>query len=186
MKQIVLSLALLAIFSGCGEKQEAEDKKKSTVAATAKGIEVVKNENAFKTKIGVSRDDNLSKSYYLGYTEPKNTPDTGRVRTSIDANLHVRSPYQQIQIGLMVDKLSKEFIIRCSACHNDYGNGIIGPSLLDKDAAFIAKKIALFKTDENANVLMSALVKQMDDETIMRLANEIETFNKNLKKLRGN
>ncbi len=185
MKQIVLSLALLAIFSGCGEKREAEDKKHNVIAATAKGIEVVKNEHAFKTKIGVTRDDNLSKSYYLGYTEPKNTPDSARVRTSIDANLHVRSPYDNIQIGLMVDKLSKEFIVKCSACHNDYGNGIIGPSLLDKDAAFIAKKIALFQTDEDANVLMTALVKQMDDETIMRLANEIETFNKNLKQLRG-
>ncbi|MEA3521995.1 MAG: hypothetical protein U9R50_03395 [Campylobacterota bacterium] len=185
MKQIVLSLALIAIFSGCGEKQE-EQKGEKVVAATAKGIEVVKNEDAYKDKIGVKRDDNLSKSYYLGYTEPRNTPDTGRARTNIDANLHVRSPYEQVQIELMVDKLSKEFIVKCSACHNDYGNGIIGPSLLDKDAAFIAKRIALFKTDKDANILMTALVKQLDDETIMRLANEIETFNKKLKQLRGN
>ena len=185
MKHIILSLAFIAIFVACGEKQKDEEKKDTVVAATAKGIEVIKNDDAFKEKIGVSRDDNLSKSYYLGYTEPKNSPDSARVRTNLDANLHVRSPYEQVQVNLLVDKLSKEFIVRCSACHNDYGNGIIGPSLLGKDAAFIAKKIALFKTDKTANVLMSALVQNLDDETIMRLANEIETFNKKLKQMQG-
>ncbi|RLA73028.1 MAG: hypothetical protein DRG24_01310 [Epsilonproteobacteria bacterium] len=186
MKQFTFALIVLAIFVGCGEKQEEQEKKEMTAPATAKGIEVSQNADAYKEKVGVKRDDNLSKSYYLGYTEPKNTPDSGRVRTSIDANLHVRSPYEQVKIGLMVDKLSKEFIVKCSACHNDYANGIIGPSLLDRDAAFIAKKIALFKTDKDANILMNALVKQMDDDEILKLANEIETFNKKIKEMRGN
>jgi cytochrome c553 len=185
MRYIALSLVLISIFIGCGEKQENREKKQEITPATVMGIEVVKNSDAYKNKIGVKRDTNLSKSYYLGYTEPKNTPDSARVRTSIDANLHVRSPYEKIQIGLIVDKLSKDFIVRCSACHNDYANGIIGPSLLGKDAAFIAKKIALFKTDKNANVLMSALVKQMSDEEILKLAKEIESFNKKIKELRS-
>ncbi len=185
MKIITLSLLLLVFLIGCGEKESNKDKKQEIVPATVMGIEIVKNDNAFKNKIGVKKDDNLSKSYYLSYTEPKNTPDSGRVRTNIDANLHVRSPYEKIQIGLIVDKLSKNFIVKCSACHNDYANGIIGPSLLGKDVNFIAKKIALFKTDEKANVLMSALVKQMDEEEILKLALEIETFNKKIKELRG-
>jgi len=186
MRHLALGLIVLAIFAGCGEKQEEQEKKEMTAPATVKGIEVTKNVDAFKEKVGVKRDDNLSKSYYLAYTEPKNTPDSGRVRTSIDANLHVRSPYEQVKIGLMVDKLSKEFIVKCSACHNDYANGIIGPSLLDRNATYIAKKIALFKTDKDANILMNALVKQMDDDEILKLANEIETFNKKIKEMRGN
>ncbi len=186
MRQFAFALVVFALFAGCGEKQDKEEQKQVSVPATAKGIEVSQNVDAYEEKVGVKRDDNLSKSYYLGYTEPKNTPDSGRVRTSIDANLHVRSPYEQVKIGLIVDKLSKEFIVKCSACHNDYANGIIGPSLLDKDAKYIAKKIALFKTDKDANVLMNALVKQMSDEQILRLANEIETFNKKIKEMRGN
>ena len=186
MKHFALGLIVLVLFAGCGEKEEEQAQKEATAPATATGIEVTQNEDAFKQKVGVKKDDNLSKSYYLAYTEPKNTPDTGRARTNIDANLHVRSPYEQVKIGLMVDKLSKEFIVKCSACHNDYANGIIGPSLLEKDAKFIAEKIALFKTDKDANVLMNALVKQMSDEQILRLANEIETFNKKIKEMRGN
>ncbi len=185
MRYITLLLVVLSLFVGCGEKKETKDKRAGAVTATAKSIEVVKNDDAFKDKIGVKREDNLSKSYYLGYTEPKNTPDSARVRTSMDANLHVRSPYEKIKIGMIVDKLSKDFIVKCSACHNDYANGIIGPSLLGKDASFIAKKIALFKTDKNANILMSALVKQMDDAEILKLANEIEAFNKKIKEVQG-
>jgi cytochrome c553 len=185
MNRIALALVAVTLFVGCGEKQEKKEQTKEVVVATAKGIEVTKNEDAFKDKIGVKIDDNLSKSYYLGYTEPKNTPDSSRVRTSIDANLHVRSPYESVEIGLLVNKLSKEFILKCSACHNDYANGIIGPSLLDKDADFISKKIAIFKRDKDANILMNALVKQMSDEQIMRLAKEIEAFNTKIKQLRG-
>jgi cytochrome c553 len=103
----------------------------------------------------------------------------------MDANLRVRSPYEEVEIGLLVHKLSKEFIVKCSACHNDYANGIIGPSLLNKDADFIAGTIAKFKTGEKENVLMTALVRQMSDEEILKLANEIAAFNEEIAQLRG-
>ena len=80
--------------------------------------------------------------------------------------------------------MSKEFIVKCSACHNDYANGIIGPSLLDKDATFIFNQIKKFKEDKNANVLMSDLVKQMSDENIQKLADEIFAFNKEIKEMK--
>jgi cytochrome c553 len=104
--------------------------------------------------------------------------------TKMDANLRVRSPYEQVEIELLVHKLSKEFIVKCSACHNDYANGIIGPSLLDKDAEFIAGTIAKYKSGQKENVLMQALVKQMSDEAIQKLAEEIATFNQEIVKLR--
>ncbi len=92
--------------------------------------------------------------------------------------MRVRSPYEKVEISLLVSKLSKEFIIKCSACHNDYANGIIGPSLIGKDKAFIYDSIMDFKDGKKENVLMTELVKMMSDENIDSLANEIAEFNK--------
>ena len=102
-------------------------------------------------------------------------------RSEIDANMHVRSPYEEVKISMMVKRLSKDFIVKCSACHNDYANGIIGPSLLNKDADFIFNSIMKFKSDKNANVLMTDLVNQMDKKEIKKLANEIYEFNKQIR-----
>lgn len=84
----------------------------------------------------------------------------------------------------MVSKLSKEFMVKCSACHDDYANGIIGPSLLSKDSAYISETIKKYKTGEKENVLMKDLVKQLDDKQIQALADEIYTFNQQIKKIK--
>jgi cytochrome c553 len=97
--------------------------------------------------------------------------------------MHVRSPYEKVKISMLVKSLSKDFIVKCSACHNDYANGVVGPSLLNKDASFIFNKIMKFKQDPKANVLMTALVKKMDEKEIQKLANEIFEFNKQIKGL---
>ncbi len=191
MKAYALALGALLLLAGCGEKKDDEKKAEAPVAASG-GIEVSKNTKAFEHKVAEKGvDKNQSKSYYYDYnTEKKKTAaEPEEQRTSIDANLHVRSPYEQIEIELLVHKLSKDFIVRCSACHNDYANGIIGPSLLDKDSEFIYNSINDFKTGKQENVLMTALVKQMSDEQIQKLANEIAEFNieiKNLRSRRGN
>ncbi len=83
----------------------------------------------------------------------------------------------------LVNKLSKKFIVKCSACHNDYANGIIGPSLLGRDSNFIFDSIMKFKSGEKVNVLMSDLVKMMSDQEIRKLADEIYHFNKEIKKM---
>lgn len=184
MKNIFLSLVLLLLLGGCGEKQEKEQASESSPVATATGIEVSKNEDAYKEKVKAQEvDKDKEKSFYYDYqTEEK--ADKAEPRTALDANMHVRSPYEGIEIGMLVDKLSKEFIVKCSACHNDYANGVIGPSLLDKDATFIFEKIRKFKTDPNANVLMTELVKQMSDAEIEKLAQEIEAFNVKINEMR--
>ena len=75
-------------------------------------------------------------------------------------------------------------MVKCSACHDDYANGIIGPSLLSKDSEYIFKTISQYKTGEKKNVLMKELVTQMDDKEIKALASEIYTFNQEVKKLK--
>jgi len=57
--------------------------------------------------------------------------------------------------------------------------------LLHKDAEFITNTIAQYKTGMKKNVLMHALVKQMDDAEIRLLANEIAAFNKKIAQWRG-
>ena len=184
------SLLILSSFSGCGEKQEKKSSQKTdTSTQSTPVIEVTHNENARGIKVSQkSADANQSKSYYLGYnikssydenSRPANVDAAVRVkpRTSVDANMHVRSPYEKVQTSLLVRKMSKKFIVKCSACHNDYANGVIGPSLLQKDPDYIFNKIADFKSGKKSNPLMSDLIKLMSDEEIKEMAQEIYKFN---------
>lgn len=143
------------------------------------------NKNIKETKVvEKEKDGSKSNSYYYDYnikSESEKSSIEEKPRTSLDANMRVRSPYEKIEISLLVKKLSKEFILKCSACHNDYANGIIGPSLLNKDATFIFNQIKKFQNDKKANVLMADLVKPMSDESIKKLADEIYEFNKQIK-----
>ena len=199
IKQIILSAALILLISGCGDNKKTEETKeiiKVENTQTPLKIEVEENKNANEIKVTPKiKDGSKNESYYYDYNvkseydpnaKPANEDAAVREkpRTTIDANLNVRSPYQKVQISLLVKGLSKEFIVKCSACHNDYANGIIGPSLLDKDATFIFNQIKKFKEDKNANVLMSDLVKQMSDENIQKLADEIFAFNKEIKEMK--
>ena len=199
IKQIILSAALILLISGCGDNKKTEETKeiiKVENTQTPLKIEVEENSNANEIKVTPKiKDGSKNESYYYDYNvkseydpnaKPANEDAAVREkpRTTIDANLNVRSPYQKVQISLLVKGLSKEFIVKCSACHNDYANGIIGPSLLDKDATFIFNQIKKFKEDKNANVLMSDLVEQMSDENIQKLADEIFAFNKEIKEMK--
>ncbi len=182
MRLAAVSLAALLLFAGCSETKEEVQGASDEVTG---GIEVVKNEDAFKDKVEVKKSDvKNNQQYYHDYNNDKNV-NKDKTYTKRDANLRVRSPYEQVEIELLVNRLSKEFIVKCSACHSDYANGIIGPSLLDKNATYIEETIAKYKTGEKENVLMTALIKQMSDEEIQTLANEIATFNKEIEALRG-
>lgn len=200
IKKLILSAALIAFITGCSDKesnktQEAvtENKPQETLK-----IEVIENKNKNEIKVAQKAKENKeNESYYYDYNsnvkseyDPNSKPaneDAGvrvKPRSNIDANMHVRSPYEKVKISMMVKRLSKNFIVKCSACHNDYANGIIGPSLLEKDSNFIFNSIMKFKNDENANVLMTGLVNQMSDKEIRTLADEIYEFNKQIKELK--
>lgn len=198
IKEIILSTALIILISGCDNKKQEEKTNSTKIENTQAPLKIETEENVNSKEIKVAekeKTDTKSESYYYDYnvkseydphSKPANEDASTREksRTVIDANLNVRSPYEKVQISLLVKSLSKEFIVKCSACHNDYANGIIGPSLLNKDSAYISNKIMKFKNDKNANVLMSDLVKQMSDENIKKLADEISEFNKQIKGMR--
>jgi len=193
---VASSLALVLIFVGCGEKSNEEKTKVQEQTTQASGIEITSNENAQEIKVKVKKVDTAqSKSYYYDYNikseydqnaAPANK-DAGvraKPRTLVDANIQIRSPYEKVQISLLVKKLSKTFIIKCSACHDDYANGIIGPSLLSRNSDYIYDKIAEFKSGKKSNPLMDDLIHMMSDKEIRSLADEIYAFNKEIKKMR--
>jgi len=67
-------------------------------------------------------------------------------------------------------------------CHDDYANGIIGPSLLNKTSDQIYDMIFAYKNKQKANPLMKDLVQTLDEVQIRALANEISEFNEQFRK----
>lgn len=201
--KIALSISLF-VFIGCGEdKAKTKELVESAEQAVAPIIEVVKNENPNEIKVAVKkqRDRNLTgddDKYYYDYNvegvksayDPNSLPANKdakvrvKPRTTIDANMNIRSPYEEIKISLLVGKLSKNFIVKCSACHSDYANGVIGPSLLGKSADEIFSDIAAFKSGEKSNVLMDDLIHMMSTDEIKVIAAEIYEFNQKIKEAR--
>lgn len=182
----LIVLVLFLLLTGCSNEEKGSKNTDKSKTAPSSGIEISQNENAQEIKVREKSRSDEDKQYYVDYSvknEPMN--GNGSSRSVIDANINVRSPYEKIQISILTRQLSKEFIVKCSACHNDYANGIIGPSLLGKDSDYIFNKIQKFKNDKKANVLMSDLVAQMNDKEIRKIADEIFSFNKELKKLRS-
>jgi len=197
IKRIVLSAVVVA-FVGCGD----EEKEATNVATVeAPKIEIVANENAQEIKVAqkVQRDRNASGSedkYYYDYNikseydqnaQPANKDASVRIkpRTSIEANMNVRSPYENVKISLLVGKLSKKFMVKCSACHSDYANGVVGPSLLGKTSDDIFNNIMDFKSGKKSNVLMDGLIDHMEDTEIREIADEIFEFNIKIKEMRS-
>jgi len=193
------SFLLISFLSSCSDSKNDDTKSASTPTQVTEGskIEVVKNENAHEQKVE-KIDANRSKndSFYYDYgikseydqnAQPANNDASvrARPRTAIDANMNVRSPYEEVQISMITNKLSKNFIVKCSACHSDYANGIIGPSLLNRDSDYIYGKIHAFKNGEKKNVLMKDLINMMSDTEIRAMADEIYKFNQEIKKIKA-
>ena len=199
---IVSSFTLITAFSGCSDSSEDKAQNKQTLSSSdsAPKIEIVQNENAQEIKVREKEKRELEvkngKAYYYDYNvksaydqnaRPANEDASVRVkpRTSVEANMNVRSPYEKVEVSLLVRKMSKKFIVKCSACHNDYANGIIGPSLLGKDVDYIFSKIEDFKSGKKSNPLMDDLIKMMSDAEIKEMANEIYKFNEEIKNIRN-
>jgi Glu-tRNA(Gln) amidotransferase subunit E-like FAD-binding protein len=161
---------------GCGEKRSDEA---ANTADEAGQISVT--ENAFEARA----------------PEPLASYDiSGNRRTTFagdaDADLlrqltaisNVRNSYAKVSKELLAKRLSREYFLRCSSCHDDYANGVIGPSLLDKDGAEIFKMIKAYQHKDEKNVLMEYLVSQMSDDEIRALADEIAKFNEDVRRLK--
>jgi cytochrome c553 len=197
VKKIVLSVFVVA-FIGCGDESKEGTKTESVSTDKAPTIEIVANENAKEIKVKQKDSNGSEGTFYQGMTgglkhgydpnsQPANKDAAVRVkpRTEVDANMHVRSPYEQVQVSLIVDDLSKNFRVKCSACHSDYANGIIGPSLLAKNSDEIFNAIADFKSGKKSNPLMDGLIDHMEESEIRELADEIYKFNQKIKEMRS-
>jgi len=182
-KQMLFSLLAAGVMiAGCGEKEKKEER--HTSQSSAPQIKVTGGAVKMDTAEEASREN--SGQFYYTYNQEKNPEqeEVPNARTSLDAYLNIRSPYERVQITMMIHRLSKDFIVRCSPCHDDYANGVIGPSLLDKDGDFIYGRLVDFKTGRRKNVLMKELVMQIDDSTLKKIADEIAAFNRQIRKMR--
>jgi len=197
MNKILSFLIVGLFFVGCGDKQE--EKKSTTIQnTTTPKIEVISNNNAKETKVKEKKKTKLQvkngKAFYYDYNinseydqnaQPANKDASVRIkpRSVLDANMNIRSPYERVQISLIVRQLSNTFKLKCSPCHDDYANGVVGPSLLGKDSKFIYKAINDFKSGKKSNPLMTDLINMMNDEEIQNIADEIYKFNKEIEKI---
>ena len=107
--------------------------------------------------------------------------DVNETTKNIVAYSSIKNQYEKLNFDLMKKRFGHDFILRCSACHDDYANGIIGPSLLDKTDAQIVDMIKKYKFKEKPNPLMVQLVNGMSEQQIETMAKEIYEFNKQFK-----
>ncbi|WP_187648303.1 c-type cytochrome [Nitrosophilus labii] len=182
-KSIAILFATAVIFAGCESKDKKEEQKDSV--ETPKEIKVT--EGVVKEQKTESKEVDKGEFYYSYKENEKNEAEIEEEEsyTPIDAYRRVRSPYERVQISLLANKLSKDFLVHCSACHDDYANGIIGPSLLDKNETFIYNRLVAYKNRKKANVLMKDLVSKMSDEKLKSLAKEIADFNEKVRKIQA-
>ena len=192
----ISSILAIVLFTACSDNKKTDEPKSIAKEATASGIEIVDNNHAKDIKVGLKDHNGTDNKYYFNYgvksaynqnAQPANGDASVRIRprTAIQANMNIRSPYEKLRVSMITNTLSKKFIIKCSACHNDYANGVIGPSILGRDSDYIFNKIADFKSGKKLNPLMSDLIKMMDDKEIREIADEIYQFNLKLNKARN-
>ncbi len=174
------SVLLLMGFAGCEEKREQKPQ-----AQQAPSGQIKVTPGVVKKSAGEEASKENSGEFYYSYNKEKaNGTQEEKRRTTIDAYLNIRSPYERVMVTMMIKKLSRDFIIKCSPCHDDYANGVIGPSLLGKDGDFIYKRLLEFKSGDKKNVLMKELTAGMDDEKLESIASEIAKFNRQIQELR--
>ncbi len=182
-KNWIFTLGALLLFAGCGG--ESANKETPKEQATP---QIKVTEGAVDTTVKESVSKSNSGQFYYSYNKEKNNSnynaEDSKTRTTIDAYLNIKSPYEKVRITMMIKRLSTDYIIKCSPCHDDYANGVIGPSLLGKDAEFIYKRIMDFKTGKKKNVLMKELVSQIDNAKLKSIAKEIANFNREILKMR--
>jgi len=176
---ILVLLIFSLVLTGCEKKEEKKE-------VTAKPSEIKITEGVVKEKKAKKKEIDKGQFYYSYKEAKKEKPvEDETAYTKLGAYRRVRSPYEKVQISLLASKLSKDFLIYCSACHDDYANGIIGPSLLDKSGDYIYKQLQDFKNGKRKNVLMVQLVKRLSDEKLKALSNEIAKINEKIRKLRA-
>ncbi len=206
MKKIVYAIFMVALLVGCGDDKPKE-KTPATAEVDASQITVTKGEKRVE-QAEVKHEEELKKDkkgfYYAYDKKDDDNSSSDETFTRRDAEVKVKNrvvdgkvaireknhkastPYQYVRIDLLKNALSHEFMVKCSACHDDYANGIIGPSLLEKDGNYIYSQMLKYRNDPTKNILMYELVNKMSEDEIKSLANEVAQFNKEIRALKGN
>jgi len=173
---------IFLLFVGCSDK-------KSEDSNVTQNIEEVKDIKNIKVSDGQElTNDNILNQFTTYNVEGERilnlSPDGEETTTSkqIGAIISVKNQYEKLNLDILKKKLSHNFIVKCSACHDDYANGIIGPSLLSKTSDDVFKMITAYKTGTKKNVLMKELVQNMSEKEIKELAEEIAKFNKEVRR----
>lgn len=184
MKRLLFIALVLLTFIGCGD-QKADDKKQSNIVEEKK-----EQVNSATPQITVTtgdtqiEKDNPFASYDIdGNRVVKIAPDGQEtpLTKELGALISIKNNYEKLNAKLLAQRLSKNYILKCSACHDDYANGVIGPSLLDKNEKEIFDMIKAYQNKTKVNVLMKDLISKMQDDEIKALADEIANFNKEMR-----
>ncbi len=176
MRIWIAAIGALLILSGCEKKEEKPQQK-------TEPAQIKITEGAVKEKKAQAKEVDKGQFYYSYKEAKKEKVEDEAKYTTLGAYRHIRNPYERVQISLLVNKLSKDFLVYCSACHDDYANGVIGPSLLGKSGDYIYKQLLEFKSGKRKNVLMEQLVRRLPDEKLKALADEVAAFNEKVQKI---
>lgn len=206
MKKIIYTILAAALLIGCG----GDKSKETTVEVTEADISQIKVTQGEKRveQVTQKHEEELKKDkkgFYYAYDEKDDDNSSAdETFTRVDAQKRVKNkivdgkatikekehnpsnPYQYVRIDLLKSALSHDFMVKCSACHDDYANGIIGPSLLEKDGNYIYDQMLKYRNDPKKNILMYELVNKMTEDELKTIANEVAQFNKEIRALKGN
>lgn len=208
IKFYLCSLAAALLLCGCGDDgssssaatnsagqnsvsqgsvgQNSADQNSASVNSASQSVEqnhTVKPRISIKSGEAPKKDDKFVSYDFYGERKVNFNlnGDVNETTKNIVAYSSIKNQYEKLNFDLMKKRLGHDFILRCSACHDDYANGIIGPSLLDKTDAQIVDMIKKYKFKEKPNPLMVQLVNGMSEQQIETMAKEIYEFNKQFK-----
>lgn len=183
-----LVCSVLAILNGCSDSEVTAEKSQAQNAGqTLKEGGKTSPEGPGKITIVAGKtqtnvDHNRFRNYNVKGESQIDYVPKGQEVTEAVKNVQVvvavrNNPYGSIGASLLAKRLSKEFIIYCSACHDDYGNGVIGPSLIGKNPQEVREIFDKYMKDPNANVLMTDLVGRMNPSQIDFVCQDLAKFN---------
>jgi len=207
MKKSIYTIFIAALLIGCGGDGSKDSKNVvKTNEADVSEIKITQGEQKEAAKQDAHSEElkKDKKGFYYTYdkSDANESEDTSHTRLEGQRNVKNRvidgkvavierehkasTPYQYVRIDLLKKALSHDFMVKCSACHDDYANGIIGPSLLEKDGEYIYKQMVKYRKDPSKNIFMYELVNKMSEKEIKALADEVAQFNKEIRALKGN
>lgn len=186
MKKILLAPLLVLAFTACDDKKEekvVENKTSETVSVKQEVVKISPQITITSNETKIEKDNPFVTYDLDGNRVVKISPDGEEtpLTKELGALISIKNSYEKLNARILSQRLSKNYMQKCSACHDNYANGVIGPSLLDKNEDEIFDIINAYKTKEKVNVLMKDLVAQMPEAEIRELAKEIANLNKEMR-----